>query len=213
MYAFWTFISITCIGGSREWYPWGDDEAEIVWERQEDREPVGDVSLQIGTKEMLPNRMWLWFLTSFHSQLSDRFLLRWHLLHNTVQKCGTVQKWGSCCPTCQPLWVTSSPLPLSCGSQQQQQQNLRCSYGNDAPHLPDASPFCSPSLFFCVFHPCSEQSWPIYLWCVDSEVSPEQTLNHSCVPPQSLTQVFQSRLIENTKDIFDCFSYDFAKLL
>lgn len=59
MYAFWTFIRIACIRGSREWCPCGDDEAEIVWERkrQEDREPVGDLSLQIGTKKTLPNRM------------------------------------------------------------------------------------------------------------------------------------------------------------
>lgn len=85
-------------------------------ERGGDGEAVGDLSLQIGTTETFPNRMWLWFLTSFHSQLSDRFLLRWHLLHNDAQKCGTAQKWGSCCPTCKAVSVTSSPPPLSCDS-------------------------------------------------------------------------------------------------
>lgn len=80
------------------------------------REAVGDLSLQTGTTETFPNRMWLWFLTSFHSQLSDRFLLRWHLLHNDAQKCGTAPKWGSCCPTCHAVSVTSSPPLLSCDS-------------------------------------------------------------------------------------------------
>lgn len=60
--------------------------------------------------------MWLWFPTSFHSQLSDRFLLRWHLLHDGGQKRGTVQKWGSCCPTCQAVSVTSSLSQLLCDS-------------------------------------------------------------------------------------------------
>ena len=83
-------------------------------ERGGEREPeAGGIGT---TAETLPNRMWLWFLTSFHSQLSDRFLLRWHLLHNDAQKCGTVRKWGSCCPTCQAVSVTSSPPPLSCDS-------------------------------------------------------------------------------------------------
>lgn len=122
-------------------------KAERGWEEKQrqgegeegDRDPVGDLSLQIGTTETFLNRMWLWFLTSFHSQLSDRFLLRWHLLHNDAQKCGTGQKWGSCCPTCQTVSGTSSPLPLSCDSQHWQQhleqQNLRHSHANDAPHL------------------------------------------------------------------------------
>lgn len=116
------------------------------------REPVGDLSLQIGTTETFLNRMWLWFLTSFHSQLSDRFLLRWHLLHNDAQKCGTGQKWGSCCPTCQTVSGTSSPLPLSCDSQHWQQhleqQNLRHSHANDAPHFSNTPrPYPPPLLF------------------------------------------------------------------
>lgn len=77
---------------------------------------VGDLSLQIGTAETFPNRMWLWFLTSFHSQLSDRFLLRWHLLHNNAWKRGTAPKWGSWCPTCQTVSVTSPPPPHHCDS-------------------------------------------------------------------------------------------------
>lgn len=133
-------------------------EAEIEGGRKRggDREAVGDLSLQIGTTETFPNRMWLWFLTSFHSQLSDRFLLRWHLLHNDAQKCGTAQKWGSCCPTCQPVSVTPSPPPLSCDSQrwqqQLQQQNLRHSRANDALHIVDASRdgFLTSACFVCL---------------------------------------------------------------
>lgn len=95
--------------------------------------------------------MWLWFFTSFHSQLSDRFLFRWHLLHDDTQKCGTAQEWGSCCPTCQALLVTSSPLPLPCGSKTtKQQQNLRHSYAlplpDDPTHTHTHTPFVSLSI-------------------------------------------------------------------
>lgn len=146
-----------------------------------DRGAIGDLSLQIGTTETFPNRMWLWFLTSFHSQLSDRFLLRWHLLHNDAQKCGTAQIWGSCCPTCQTVSMTSPP-PLSCDSttltttittaklKPEQMQMMHCTFPTFAPHLlfpTSASLSASPSP--------REQLWPIYLWCISVLVLPVQT--------------------------------------
>lgn len=55
-------MRITSIGGSREGCPSSEDEAEIVRGEgeaggQEEGEVVGDLSLQIGTKETFPNRM------------------------------------------------------------------------------------------------------------------------------------------------------------
>lgn len=73
---------------------------------------TADPSLQRSHREdeMFTVRMWLWFLSSFHSQLSDGALLGWHLLHDDAGKEGASRKWAICCPTCQPAMVTSPPL-------------------------------------------------------------------------------------------------------
>lgn len=73
---------------------------------------AADPSLQRSHREdeMFTVRMWLWFLSSFHSQLSDGVLLGWHLLHHDAGKEGASRKWATCCPTCQPTTVTSPPL-------------------------------------------------------------------------------------------------------
>lgn len=121
-------------------------------------------------------RMWLWFLTSFHSQLSDRFLLRWYLLHDNAQKCGTVQKWGSCYPTCQAVSVTSSPLLVFCDSKTTTTAIAKVKHkpnpckNNALSH----HHHCSTSLHLCLL-PCLLAPWPIYFWSITVSTLPVQT--------------------------------------
>lgn len=151
--------------------------------RQEEREVVDDLSLQIGTKETFPNRMWLWFLTSFHSQLSDRFLLRWHLLHNiTRQK----KKWngsemrqllpympaalGDIINSAALLWLSTTSTTTK----------LKVQLWKWCAAPPWFLPFCSPLLFLCVF---ASLLWAVmtYLPMMCQHTSFEQMFNHSCL--------------------------------
>lgn len=60
-------------------------------------------------------------------------------------------KWGSCCPTCQAVWVTSSPVPLSWDATTHgnwNKKNVSRSNADDALHLlfpSSASVFASVS--------------------------------------------------------------------
>lgn len=133
--------------------------------------------------------MWLWFATSFHSQLSDRFPLRWHLLLDAAPKSGTAPKWDSCFPACQAASVTSSPRCSFVTQQHWQQQlprqNLSGGHANEAPlHRTLITPTVAvtaapPPLYLCPapsecrdpFICDPSASWPNLCWHVDAQPS------------------------------------------